>query len=509
MTRKSKLLCITAAMMAATFAFTGCGGDGGDKKGGNKVVRVAGTSSVIASLDPAKDWDGWYIVRYGVGETLFKLDEKLNPAPWIASKFEMVDTQTWKITLNDKVTFSNGQKVTAEKVIASLKRTGSMNSRASVLAKAEYKAEGNVITIKTEKPSPTLIHELCEPYATIIDVEGTKDFVKAPIGTGAFVMESFEPNKKAVMKKNENYWGGQVKVNTVEYSNVADANTIALALQNGEVDIALDMTPASAASIEKNDKVVLSKVTQPRVYQLYFNLNKLNDKAVREAIMYGIDKKTIGEKQLKGAVTPTVGAFLDSTPYSSKDLKARTFDPEKAKKILADAGYKDTNGDGIVEKDGKPLSIQLCTYKRLASDSIATEMQAQLKKIGIDIQIKGHEKATFFKPGDFDLGIYSIITLPTGDPYAVLRDAYKPDGVANYGKYTNDAITSYLEALSIEGDLAKRVDLVNKIQQQAIDDAGMDFIGFNNMYTGLSKSISGYNTAPNDYYQITKDLDKK
>ncbi len=498
---------VLITVMILSLLFSGCGSE--QEKSSGKVLRVGGTSSVTASLDPAKEWEGWYTVRYGIGETLFKLDKELVPQPWLAEKGERVDALTWKITLKDKVTFSNGTKMTPEKVIAALKRAGEKNTRAVSLKESEYTVEGNSVIIKTKEPYATLINDLTDPYATIIDVEGTKDFDKNPIGTGPFVAVSLEPNTKAVMGKNKNYWGGTVKTESVEYVKVADFNTLALAVQNGEVDIALDMSPQSAESAAKSDKVVLIKTTQPRTYQLYFNLEKMQDKAVRETIMYGVDKKTIGEKQLKGAVTPANGAFLDTSAFAATGLKARAFDVEKAKQILAIAGYKDTNGDGIVEKDGQPLVVKLSVYKRLAMESIATEMQAQLKKIGIQVEISVNEKANFFAPGNFEMGLYSVVTTPTGDPYAFLRDFLKTGGKSNFGKYDNAEVQEYLAALGKAFAKDERVDLVNKIQQQVIDDAAGDYIGFNNMHTVISKSVSGYETYPNDYYQMTKDVVKK
>ena len=112
-------------------------------------------------------------------------------------------------------------------------------------------------------------------------------------------MASYESNKKAVMKKNPKYWGGEVKSDGVEYTKVTDANALAMSLQGGEVDIAQDLTVDAAENIAKKDNLVVKRVAQPRVYQMYFNLNKMQDKAVREAIMYGVNKKDIGEKLMK------------------------------------------------------------------------------------------------------------------------------------------------------------------------------------------------------------------
>lgn len=157
------------------------------------------------------------------------------------------------------------------------------------------------------------------------------------------------------MKKNPKYWGGEVKSDGVEYTKVTDANALAMSLQGGEVDIAQDLTVDAAETVAKKDNLIVKRVAQPRVYQMYFNLNKMQDKAVREAIMYGVNKKDIGEKLMKGAVSAAYSAFPDDSAYGAKNLKPRMFDVAKAKQILTDAGYKDTNGDGIVERTGSRL----------------------------------------------------------------------------------------------------------------------------------------------------------
>ena len=155
-----------AAVTACSVFISGCGDD--KKAAADKIVRVAGTVSVSSSsMDPAKGWDGWYIVRYGVGETLFKVGDGLKIEPWLAEKFEKIDDLTWKITLKKNVTFSNGEAMTPQKVIDSLKRVGDMNERAGFLKTAVYTVDGDAVVIKTEKPRLTLINDLADPYATI------------------------------------------------------------------------------------------------------------------------------------------------------------------------------------------------------------------------------------------------------------------------------------------------------------------------------------------------------
>lgn len=474
-----------------------------------KMVRLGGTSAVSTSIDPTKDWDGWYAVRYGVGETLFKLDKALVPVPWLAMKGERVDALTWKITLKEKIVFSNGQAVTPEKVIASLRRAGEKNVRARIFKDSTYETIGNSVLIHTPVPYSSLMNDLTDPYTAIIDVAGTTDFEKAPIGTGPFVATSFEPNKKVVLGKNEKYWDGSVKTEHAEYVNVADFNTLALAVQNGEIDIALAMSPESAEAAAKSNTLMVVKTVQPRAYILYFQLDRIPEKAVREAVLYGIDKHTIGNVQLKGVVTPTKGFFLADSDYGAPNLRVREFNVERAKQILREAGYVDTNQDGIVEKDGRPLVLSLSIYKRLAMENIATEMQAQLKKVGIQVEIEKQERASYDVPGKFDMALYSMVTMPTGDPYSTLYDVMGSNRASNFGHYANEKVDADLAAMENSTNHEERIRLAEEIQQIAFDDAAYGVIGFNTMETAVSKSISGYEIWPNDYYQMTKDVVKQ
>ena len=493
-------------LAALSFALLGCGTQ--NAANGKKIIHVGGTLDVTDStMDPAKEWAGWFVLRCGIGETLFRLDDEMRPQPWLAERAENISPTDWRITLKDNVVFSNGEKMTAEKVAASLQRTAEINQRAAWLRGAEYTADGDVLAIRTKEPYATLVNDLCDPYAIILDVAGTEDFDQAPVATGPFTLASYEPYLSAVMTRNEHYWDGAVRADGVTYTKIPDPAALAMALESGEIDAALDLSPENAETIAASDKFTLVRTPQTRVYQLYMNLDRLTDPAVRTAIMCGIDKDIIGTQYLKGAMTAANGAFLPSTPYRAP--APLSYDLSKAHAFLAAAGYQDSDGDGIVEKDGVPLIIGLSIYRRLSSEAIATEIQSQLRRIGIKIEVDPHEKASFFNSGDFDLGIYSVVTMPTGDPYAFLRDAMGSTGVANYGHYHSAAADQALSQLAVTFDPAQRIQLVNQIQQQVIDDRAMDFIGFNTMQVGMAKGLRGLLSTPSDYYQVTKDLDKE
>jgi ABC-type dipeptide transport system, periplasmic component len=370
----------------------------------------------VSSLDPAVDWQGWFTVRYAISETLFKLDMELVPEPWLAESYENVDTNTWKITIKDKVTFSNGDPLTAEMVVNNLKRVGSTNKRAAAFGEAAYVVAGNVITITTASPFPTLINELCDPYTSIIDLDKTADLDKAPIGTGPYVVADFVEKTTIDLTANKNYWDGTPKIDTVQVKFVTDTDTMAMALQSGEVDVAMNLTSDSRETFESNNDFKIEEVSTSRAYFLYYNLQTVADQAVRQAISMAIDKEGMADFLFDGSITPAVGAFPNDLAYGGSHLKGAIFNVEEAKKVLSAAGYIDTDGDGIVEKDGKPLSVSIVTYKRLKNEAIVTELQSELKAIGIGGEVTVHDNSDFFKAGEFDIGIYSIVTTAVGDP---------------------------------------------------------------------------------------------
>lgn len=470
---------------------------------------TVGTTSVPSGIDPAISYNGWGTVRYAVGETLFKLNENLQPQPWLAESYQNIDENTWEITLKDNINFSNGEKMTAEKVIAVLQRVGELHEGSEIFKTAEYKAEGNKVIIKTAEPYAALINDLSDPYASIIDTAAQVDHDLAPVGTGAYMVKEFVKEEKIILSRNENYWDGAPSVETVEYKAIPDVNTIALALQSGEIDVALNLTSEVTASLQSDENIEVLYTPTSRTCKLDFNTERLTDKEVRTAIMMGIDKNLICDQQLEKSMTASSGAFLDSSLYNGKNLSTLSYDPEAAKKLLADAGYADSDSDGILEKDGQPLKVKLATYKRLSQEAIATEIQSQLKRLGIDVEIAISEKASALKEKDYDFCMSSAVTAPTGDPYYFLNVSFSKEGTLNYVGFENEQIASKLKELAMAFDEKSKIALTQEIQQIVIDERASDYIGFNNMIMAHKKSVSGFEASPTDYYQVNSKISVK
>lgn len=480
-----------------------------DQKSKNTKSFVMGAESINSTLDPAIEWNGWHTIRYGVGETLFKFDENLQVVPWLAEGYENIDENTWKITLRNNIKFSNGESLTPEMVVKNLKRVAENNERAEFLKDAEYTIKENDIEIKTKQARATFINDISDPYAAIIDLDNTKDLNKAPIGTGAYMVDSIVDDSEVVLLPNKNYWNGSPKLDKVTVKAIADKQTGALALKNGEIDAFIEVNPQSYKEFEADDNFKVQSIPTARVYTAYYNLETISDKSLRQAIHLALDKEAIGKFLLNGSMTPSEGPFPESTAYGSNKLEIESFDLEKAKSILESSGYTDSDGNGFIEKDGQEINLRILYFPRLSSEQVATEVQASLKRLGINSSVSQKDNSEYLSTGDYDIGLYTIVTLATGDPESYIESRISKDGITNFNKFSNEEANSLLENLEHEYDTNKRAEITNKIQQLLLDDYVSEYFGHNNLNIVSKSNVEGLVAHPTDYYQITVDLDVK
>ena len=215
------LLCIIAAAV-----LVGCAPvhpTSQQQKGSQNSILKIGDSQFTAGIDPAKDWEGWFTIRFGIGETLFRLTNGFHVEPWLASSYKKIDDQTWEIHLKENVKFSNGNPVNSDAVIASLKRVGENHKEGEIFKTATYTANNSqTFTVHTEKPSPQFIHELVDSKTAIVDAT-SKDKI---VGTGPYEVKEFKPNDSISLTASTHYWGGNASIKEVHYQLITDQKTL-------------------------------------------------------------------------------------------------------------------------------------------------------------------------------------------------------------------------------------------------------------------------------------------
>jgi peptide/nickel transport system substrate-binding protein len=470
-----------------------------------------GTTFSYSSFDPADDFSGWFSVEIGLIETLARLDDQMSPVPWLAESIENVDASTWKVTLRDKITFHNGQPVTAQAVKASLERVIGLLDRAKEgLMIDSIAIEGRALTIKTTEPHPTFINALCDPFSAIVFTGEISDLMV--YGTGPFKIDTFRPNGNANMIRYDQYWGGPAKLDRFTYVYIADVGTLTMAMQSGELDATLNVPGPSRHLFVNNPNYDINSVPSSRVMFLYYNYKNpfLADKNVRRAVNLALDKKTFCEVLLNGSCLPAPALFPGYLPYSGDKVKSEAYNLEAAKAALEAAGYQ-VGPNGIRQKDGKNLTLTIYTYtSRVELPILAEAIQAQLTEIGIEAKLDIMESVEDrLRTGDFDIVIYSLVTTPLGDPFTMLDNLIKSNGVYNYGKYNDPQSDQQIAQMAGEFDLSKRANLAISVQQKALDDNAFGFIGHLSRTQITKKRVIDLPNHPSDIYGVTNKTDLK
>lgn len=465
-----------------------------------------------AGLNPHDNYSGWSALRYGVGETLFKYNDNMEVEPWLATDYEFVDDTTVKITLRDGVKFSSGRTMDAQAVKECLENLVKVHDRAPSDMKIDYiDADGLTLTIYTTEPCPAIINYLGDPYGAIIDMEygvqgegGNANVA----GTGPYIAEKVTPTQIDLVK-NENYWGGDVKVDKVTVKSFSDGSALTAALQTGDIQGTYGLQYDNYVLFDGNPEYTINSCATSRCFFGQFNFESeiMQDQNIRKAIEMGIDKEGFCSVIMEGRGLPAKAAFPDSFSYGNEAVETVSYDPEGAKKLLEESGWKDTDGDGYADKDGQKLTIDWLTYPtRLEQPKLAEYAQATLKEIGIDVVVNNtSDHMTYAADGNFDVYVSSTTTAPTGDPEYFFTSTVV--GPKNYGKYENKEVTALTERLHQAFEPEERAKLATELQQKILDDDGFFFVSHLNMGIVTKSNVKGMAAHPCDYYEITADLD--
>ena len=471
-----------------------------------KILKLA-ESFAYASLDAHKDWNGWYTSIYGLTETLFKVGDDLSIQPLLAQKAE-ADGRTWTITLDPNAAFSNGKALTADMVVRNLQRVGEVNERFSDVKGYTITAlDDHTFTITTPETYPTLLTDkLCNSAFGIMDLDAGADLDHAPVCTGPFVVKSFEPEGTVEMAKNETYWKGSVKLDGVVFYYMNDDESKLMAMQSGEIDGYSSVT-AAAKQIYRADpnSYILTEIPATRLQFYVLNENRLSEN-VRRAINLTVDNAAIAEF-LGGTVSPAVGPFGASAPYGR--VTKPGVDTAAAKAALEADGYT-LNGDGMYEKDGKALILNICFYYARSLDSIALLMQEQLKAVGVAAVLTGVEDAdsTYRVTGDYDIALYCMIADQAGDPYYAINALFRQGSDWALGGFHSDECEALINELQSETDAARRSELANRIVQMVIDDNAFGFVGLFNKTTVTAPGVVNIGeNSPFDFYAVNAETD--
>lgn len=298
---------------------------------------------------------------------------------------------------------------------------------------------------------------------------------REPVGLGPYKLKKWVPGQELILESYKDYFEGRPYIDGYIYRIIPDPATMFLELQAGGLDM-MGLTPLQYT--KQTDTEIFKKNFQKFRYPVFsythmaFNLRHpwFKDKRIRQAIAYAIDKKEIIDVVLFGLGSPATGPYVPNTWPYNPDVKNYEYNPEKAKQLLREAGWKDTNGDGILDKDGKPFEFTILTNMgNNLRKNTATIIQWRLAKIGIKVNIRVLEWSTFVNEfidkRRFEAVILGWSISPDPDQYDIWHSSKTREKEFNFIGYNNPEVDELLEKGRRTFNTGERKKIYFRIQE--------------------------------------------
>lgn len=444
----------------------------------------------LASLDPHVDTDaGTRDVVFNLYEGLVKPTSDGGFIPAVASDYIISDdAKTYTFTLRDGITFHDGTPVTIEDVKYSIDRYAEIQGESSAFSSLVDSVE-----VQDDK---TLVVNLKESYSEFLPMmtiaiipQSNEDPAGNPIGTGPFKYVSYTPGQNLELEKYDGYWQeGVPSLDSVEFKFIADVDTAFVELQAGTIDILKYLTAAQAETLGDDYNIVQGSMNL--VHAMYLNsaYEPLSKTEVRQALCYAVDRDAINNF-IFGGKSHLIGSHMIPAMSKYYEPEAETvysYDPEKAKELLADAGYA----------DGFDLEITVPSSYSQHVDS-AQIIADELSQVGINVTLNQVEWSTWlqdvYKGGNFQATVIGFDgTLAPSD----WLKKYVTDDAKNFMHYSNTEYDDVFNTAYTTVDDDVKVENYKKAQMILAEDAAAVYIEDPANLVAVSKKFGGYTFYP-------------
>ncbi len=496
---------------------------------------IVALSSAPTTLDPAdhRERNSETVIR-NMFDGLVTRDNVSGVHNELAESFNWIDDLTLEINLRQGVKFHNGVEMTADDVVFTFERIINENAieypeahtspRKGLISPLESIEKTGDYTVVMHFSSAwpvamqMLVHQQIIPMAYLQEV-GTKGFLEKPIGTGPFKFVSAQPGlMEVVMEKFADYYGGAPDltpvgpacVDTAIFRVMPEASTRVAALLAGEVDIIQNVPAELITTLEQVPGIQIKTTagTSPEWMEMNVNQPPFDDVRVRQALNYAIDKQLLIDAIFNGKATPLAGPLSPANNYVNKALKPYEYDTKKALALLSEAGWTDSNGDGMLDKNGQTFSFTIDTeeYLRTMAEAVAS----QLRAIGIDASVRIWE--------------YSVVKplLLAGERQAFLGDwgdsAFDPVGHmeakwhgrlestsygrGNFSGYNNERVNELIRLGETTIDPLERAKIYDEAQQIIYDEAPAIFLVLPDTVGAAAANVQNWEPAADGRFNL-------
>lgn len=507
MKKAISLVLIALLLISSLAACTNGGSNDSDTTATTPVAKdsiIWAQSSDVTSLDfhqgknPAS-----FDVTCNMFDTLVAWDEQNNVIPWLAESWEFLDEDSLQMNLRKGVLFHDGVemkasdvKFTYDRALASTIVRNNFSWLESVDVVDDY-----TIVINTKGAYTPVLNALCSPLTGIMPEHllSADDNAMAanPVGTGPYRFVERKEGEYVKMEAYEDYWNGAPKTKYLEMRVVPEASQRATLLETGEVDVAYDILASDVNRIESNANTKMLKDASFKVFYLTVNVNSgttpLTDARVRKAIEYAIDKDSLCSSVMYSYATPINSLVGPGVFGYDNSIPANIYDVEKAKELLAEAGYP----------DGFDMTIWVQSSDQTRQEACVI-MQDMLSEVGITVTVEPMDGSvmddTIVKGGDFDACSSMYYNL-MGDADYVLYSNISPESTSNLSHYNNENVMSMLLNARSMTDDAERAAVYSEISKIMADDRPYIPLWAYQNLVGLGSHVEGFRLSPITAYR--------
>ncbi|WP_442602264.1 ABC transporter substrate-binding protein [Paenibacillus sp. KN14-4R] len=524
--KKWKIVALSVVMVMST-VLTACSGTGtgtGSSSGGKQSTIIVGRGGDTASLDVAIVTDGESSkVAQQITETLLRYKEGTTEVePNLADSYEVSsDGLTYTFKLHKGIKFTDGTEFNADAVVFNFMRWhdpkspykfgeehfdyyndmfGAKDNRVI----KEIKAVDNLtVQFILNKPQAPFLQNIAMTFFGIASPKAIKDnkekYKDNPVGTGPFIFKEWKRNDSITLEKNKDYWRkGLPKADKLIIRSIPDNSARLSALRSGELDLMEDVNPDDLKTVEGD--ATLQKILRPSFNIGYFGFNQkkkpFDNPKVRLALNYAVNKEALIKAFFGGLAIPAVNTMPPSLLGYNKDIKDYPYDIEKAKSLLAEAGYP--NG---FDRELVFYAMPVPRPYMPNAKKIAETLQAELAKLGIKTRIESPEWATYLqdlKKGEKDDIFLIGWTGDNGDPDNFLYPTLDKEAIGgnNYAFYSSDPLHEILLKAQSTPDQKQRADLYKKAQEIIKADVPWVPLVHSTPLLAAKKGLKGYVPSP-------------